>query len=196
MRPRHGLATRWGYHGHWPGHGVGLAALVVRDGKTVDVLECEGGHIDFAPHDEREIGLLRALLPKYGRVSAERIVSGPALRNILFALTGDERLDLDDRELWKRARAGDATMAEALDLLLANFGSVAGDFALAHGADGVVLAGGMTKRIASLIPQSRFAERFAAKGRFRERMEAVPVKLLTHPSPGLLGAAAALARRD
>jgi glucokinase len=33
------------------------------------------------------------------------------------------------------------------------------------------------------------------KGRFENFMAAIPVKLITHPQPGLFGAAAAFARR-
>ena len=37
-------------------------------------------------------------------------------------------------------------------------------------------------------------DRFIAKGRFERRMDDMPVRLITHPQPGLFGAAAAFAR--
>ena len=40
---------------------------------------------------------------------------------------------------------------------------------------------------------SGFASRFKAKGRFEAMMAAMPVTLITHPQPGLFGAAAAFA---
>jgi len=43
------------------------------------------------------------------------------------------------------------------------------------------------------LRKSGFAGRFIAKGRFERRMQAIPVKLLTHEQPGLVGAAAAFA---
>ena len=73
-------------------------------------------------------------------------------------------------------------------------GAVAGDLALAHGANAVVIAGGLGLRIRDRFATSGFAGRFIAKGRFERRMEAIPVKLITHPQPGLFGAAAAFAR--
>jgi glucokinase len=73
-------------------------------------------------------------------------------------------------------------------------GSVAGDIALAQGASGVVIAGGLGFRIKDIIVRSGFAERFCAKGRFESFMASLPVKLITHPQPGLFGAAAAFAR--
>ena len=73
------------------------------------------------------------------------------------------------------------------------FGSVAGDLVLAHLAKGLVIAGGIAPRVKHLLPLSGFAGRFTAKGRFEAMMATVPVKLITHPQPGLYGAAAAFA---
>jgi len=55
------------------------------------------------------------------------------------------------------------------------------------------IAGGLGLRLRTLLPQSCFSHRFTAKGRFEGYMSAIPVKILTHPQPGLLGAAAAFA---
>ena len=65
-----------------------------------------------------------------------------------------------------------------------------------NGSFGVALTGGLTNRIAPLLCTSRFHARFCAKGRYRARMESIPVKLVTHPQPGLFGAAAAFAREQ
>jgi glucokinase len=71
---------------------------------------------------------------------------------------------------------------------------VAGDIALAQGAHAVVIAGGLGLRLKDHLPQSGFASRFVAKGRFERRMEALPVKIVTYPEPGLFGAATAFAK--
>jgi len=60
----------------------------------------------------------------------------------------------------------------------------------------VVIAGGIGRRLAGRLGSSGFAKRFVAKGRFERRLAAVPVKLLTLPEPGLLGAAVAFATRQ
>ena len=73
------------------------------------------------------------------------------------------------------------------------FGAVAGDIALTQGADAVVLAGGLARRLAAILGDFGFPSRFAAKGRFERLMSEIPVKLITHAQPGLLGAAAAFA---
>jgi glucokinase len=72
-------------------------------------------------------------------------------------------------------------------------GSVAGNIALAQGGNAVVIGGGLGLRIAGILPRSGFSGRFTAKGRFEKMMSAIPVKIITHPQPGLLGAAAAFA---
>ena len=94
-------------------------------------------------------------------------------------------------ELWDAALTGtDPIATAALDRFCAIFGSVAGDLALAHGASGVAIAGGLGQRLGPHLPCSDFAARFVDKGRYRTMMEAMPVRLVTHPQPGLYGAAA------
>ncbi len=179
-----------------PGTGLGVAQLW-RDGSAVRVQPTEGGHIDFAPLDSIEDAILAHLRRRHPRVSVERIVSGPGLVDIyaaLAALEGRTVAVLDDRALWTLALAGeDALAVAALDRFCLSLGSAAGDFALAHGAGGVVIAGGLGLRLRDRLVGSGFAERFTAKGRFAPLMASLPVKLITHPQPGLFGAAAAFA---
>ena len=99
---------------------------------------------------------------------------------------------LDDKTLWQRATSGEDSLAvAAVDRFCLSLGSVAGDIALAQGGAGVVIAGGLGLRIRDTLLASGFASRFCAKGRFEKLMASLPVKLITHPQPGLLGAAAA-----
>jgi glucokinase len=101
----------------------------------------------------------------------------------------------DERELWAAALAGSDSLANAaLDRLCLTLGAVAGDIALAQGAVAVVIAGGVGLRLAGTLPKSGFRDRFIAKGRFERRMDEMPVKLITHLQPGLIGAAAAFAK--
>ncbi len=134
----------------------------------------------------------------FRRVSVERIASGRGLWNLYEALGAIDGRDLtfhDDKQLWAAALDGsDGLALAALDRLCLTLGAVAGDMALAQGAAGVVIAGGVGLRIADYLPQSGFRDRFIAKGRFERRMDEMPVRLITHPQPGLFGAAAAFAR--
>ena len=160
----------------------------------------EGGHIDFAPLDSIEDAVLAKLRKRYRRVSVERVVSGPGLLEIYETLAGIEGRaiqQLDDKELWALGTSGeDSLAAAAVDRFCLSLGSVAGDIALAQGGfAGVVIAGGLGLRIKDTLLRSGFAERFRAKGRFEGLMSGIPVKLITHPQPGLFGAAAAFARQ-
>ena len=190
--PEEGVASIVG-----PGTGLGVAALL-KNSSGYEVIETEGGHIDFAPLDVLEDRILVELRRSFRRVSVERVVAGQGLPNLYEALAAIENLDVtihDEKELWASALAGrDSLATAALDRLCLSLGAVAGDLALAQGANAVVIAGGVGLRLADYLPQSGFRDRFIAKGRFERRMDEMPVKLITHPQPGLIGAAAAFAK--
>ncbi|MFC3100385.1 glucokinase [Altererythrobacter lauratis] len=180
-----------------PGTGLGVAWLR-RDGHGfVHVQATEGGHVDFAPLDHIEDAILARLRKAHLRVSVERVVSGPAIveiYNTLAAMEGRSVPAMSDVAIWTAAMDGsDSLAAAAMDRFCLSLGAVAGDTALAQGASGVVIAGGLGYRLRDLLPRSGFAERFRAKGRFESMMAEIPVKLITHPQPGLFGAAAAFA---
>jgi glucokinase len=190
--PRTGVISVLG-----PGTGMGVAALH-RTGDGYHVIPTEGGHVDFAPVDTIEDGILKHLRKHFVRVSAERIVSGPGLANIHAALAALEFravAPMDDAALWAAALEGsDSLAAAALDRFCLALGGFAGNVALSQGAAGVVIAGGVGLRLAIHLPRSGFRQRFTAKGRFEAMMNAIPVKLMMYPQPGLFGAAAAAAR--
>ena len=181
-----------------PGTGFGVAALMKRAG-AYDVIETEGGHVDFAPLDQLEDQILVFLRKSLRRVSIERLVAGGGLVNIHAALGAIEQralAPLQDKDLWAAAlESKDSLAAAALDRYCMILGAVAGDLALAQGANAVVIAGSLAKRLQKQLPKSGFAGRFIAKGRFERRMQAIPVKLVNHEQPGLVGAAAAFASK-
>ena len=180
-----------------PGTGLGVA-MVARAARDVRVIECEGGHTDFAPVDAVEDRILAHLRDLYPRVSTERVVSGPGLAAIHAALAeakGRAVAPMDDETLWTHALGGkDALAVAAFDRFCQCLGSATGDIALVQGAQGVVIAGGLGLRIADRLAASGFEARFRAKGRMEGRLAAMPVKLVTYPEPGLLGAAVAFAQ--
>ena len=180
-----------------PGTGLGVAHFHRHRG-SYHVQSTEGGHVEFAPLDEIDDWMLARLRRQHLRVSTERVHSGPGICEIYHALAAREQRtaeDLDDRTIWERGIAReDRLAAAAVDRFCASLGSLAGDFALAHGASAVVLAGGLGLRLRDLLPRSGFGERFRFKGRYTQMMAGIPVKMIVHPQPGLYGAAAAFAR--
>ena len=178
-----------------PGTGLGVAILDRRGGR-INVIETEAAHIGFAPLDPEEEALTDAITAKYSRASVERVVSGPGLIDIHLFLGGEGQWDANRAgDLWAAAIDGEDPLAvRALEILIRAFGAAAGDIALALGAMGVAISGGLANRIAHLLRGPAFEARFTAKGRYRARMLRTPVRLLTYAEPGLLGAAIAFQR--
>ncbi len=188
-RPESGVVSIVG-----PGTGLGVGQLLMLGAGRYRVIETEGGHAGFAPTDALEDALVARLRARHGRVSAERVVSGQGLVEIHAALGGAPAADAT--ALWTAALEGrDETAQRALAHFCAAFGGVAGDAALAQGAQAVVLAGGLTRRLADRLAGLGFERRFVAKGRFEPLMRDIPVLAFEHPEPGLFGAAAAWAAR-
>jgi len=187
--PADGVTTVLG-----PGTGLGVAILDRRGGR-VSVIETEAAHIGFCPLDPEEEELADALTARHGRASVERVVSGPGLIDIYRFLGGGDWPPDQAGRLWEAAIDGADPLAEkALAILVRCFGAAAGDIALAHGAMGVAVSGGLANRMAPLLRGPAFEARFTAKGRYRARMLRTPVRLLTCAEPGLLGAAIAFER--
>lgn len=177
-----------------PGTGLGVGALQVQ-GERLDAIASEGGHLGFAPQDELEIEVLRRLATRFGRVSNERLLSGAGLANLhdaLAAIEGASAQALAPAEITARADAGsDARCVRTVELFCALLGAAAGDLVLAFGAwDGVYLTGGLTPRLQPWLERGAFRRRFEDKGRFAQRLAAVPTLAVRHPEPGLLGCAA------
>lgn len=183
-----------------PGTGLGVAHVLRLPGKAYHVQATEGGHTDFAPLDLVDDAILARLRKRHNRVSVERVVSGPAIVDIyetLAAMQHTPVAEKTDIEIWTAGTAEaqeDPLASAAVDRFCLSLGAAAGDCALAQGASGVVIAGGLGYRIRETILKSGFSDRFCAKGRFANMMAAIPVKLITHPQPGLFGAAAAYVR--
>ncbi|MEP3757969.1 MAG: glucokinase, partial [Marinomonas sp.] len=182
-----------------PGTGLGVAHFHRDPDGSYHVQATEGGHVHFAPVDSIEDAILARLRKTHSRVSVERVVSGPGIAEIyqtLAAMEGRAVAEVDDITIWTKGTSGeDSLAAAAVDRFCLALGSVAGDIALAHGGfGGVVIAGGLGYRIRETLKTSGFAQRFTFKGRYQQLMASIPVKIVTHPQPGLLGAAAAFAK--
>jgi glucokinase len=178
-----------------PGTGFGAAALA-DDGSARAVITGEGGHIGFAPEDDVEIEIARRLAERYGRVSVERVLSGPGLLNLYQTLA-----DMEDRpaplsapdEITRGGLAGEGLARAALARFCAILGSVAGDFALAMGARrGVYISGGIAPDILDFLKASDFRRRFESKGRMTAYLRAIPTRVVIQPHVALIGAAGLL----
>jgi glucokinase len=178
-----------------PGTGFGAGARV-DDGKSRATLTGEAGHIAFAPVDEIEIEMLRRLTVRFGRVSIERLLSGPGLVHIyetLNAVNNVEAPPIEPLQITHRAMSGDVLCRAALSRFCAMLGSVAGDLALALGArGGVFITGGIAPDIYDYLRASAFRERFEAKGRMTPYLQRIPTRVVVRPDAALVGAASLL----
>lgn len=175
-----------------PGTGLGAVGLKKHGGQLIPI-PGEGSHSGFAPENQVQIEILKALRERFSRVSFERLVSGPGIENLYWALClvhGEHRQQLGAADIFARALDGsDLRAAETVQVFFEVLGQFAGDLALTLNAyDGVFIAGGIAKRYPELIENSRFRNGFESKGRYRPQMERIPTQLVLHDHPGLLGA--------
>jgi glucokinase len=180
-----------------PGTGLGVAACVP-SGRTWRPLPSEGGHATLAAGDDFESAVLSAARRRHDHVSAERLLSGIGLPSLLVAVAdvrGEHTAELDAAEITRRALTeNDALCMATLATFCAMLGSFAGNVALTFGArGGVLVAGGIVEKLGELFYESRFRERFEAKGRFRDYLSAIGTAVITAPYPALNGAAHAIA---
>jgi glucokinase len=174
-----------------PGTGLGVAALINRDGLK-GVLQTEGGHVTFAGADQREDAVIQFLRDRVQHVSAERVLSGPGLVNLYEAISAVDGVIGPARtasEITGAAVARSCPLCQsALSMFSAMLGTFAGNVALTFGArGGVYIAGGVAPNIAEYLSRSPFRARFEAKGRFRSYLSAVPTYIITRQDPAFLG---------
>jgi glucokinase len=160
----------------------------------------EGGHAGFAPLDEVEVEVWKRLKARYGRVSIERLLSGPGLFDLYRALADIDGVNAelpDDKGVIEAANAGDRMAGVTADRFCAIMGSVAGDLALTFGArGGVFISGGLAPRIADRLAASQFRARFEDKGRLSPFVAQVPTSLVLHPYPAIVGASRELMQME
>jgi glucokinase len=182
-----------------PGTGLGVSGLVPCGQAGWLPLQGEGGHVSLAPASRREWQVIEHLADRYGHASAERVISGiglVALYRSLCEVDGhpwDAAVEAPDITRLALAGASDVCQ-EALRMMCALLGSVAGNLALTLGAKGgIYIGGGIVPRLGNWLADTDFRARFEAKGRFRTYLQEIPVWVIhAHSSPALAGAAQAL----
>lgn len=191
------------------GTGLGVSGLLPNGTDGWLPLSGEGGHVSLAAQSALEFAVIQYLQQRFGHVSAERVLCGQGLVNVVQALqalssdsahtrataSSTSRLALSTPAEVMQQDQIDATATQALDVFCAFLGTVAGDLALTLGArGGIYIGGGIVPRLApARFAASPFRARFEAKGRFSHYLQAIPVWVIDSPvSPALHGASAAL----
>ena len=186
--------------------GTGLGeAILAWDGQHWLPMASEGGHTDFAARDALEDELLLWLRGRYGRVSYERVLSGPGLADLYRFFRESRRGDEPAEVAMRFDHASDpaAIVTEsALDgscerarLTLERFceiyGAEAGNLALkCLSLGGLFVGGGIAPRILAAIERGGFVRAFFAKGRLSPVLARMPVAVVLDPKTAVWGAAA------
>lgn len=183
--------------------GLGVAGLYW-DGFRHHPFACEGGHTDFAPRNALEIELLAYLQKKYGRVSCERILSGPGIKHIYEFLRDarneeepawlhDQMSTAPDQPalISKLALERKAPICEqTLSIFVGVFGAITGNCALQYMSTGGIYIGGViAAKIVDKMRDPVFMEAFLGKGRMESLLKDIPIRIIVNDDCGLLGAA-------
>ncbi|WP_119344289.1 glucokinase [Facilibium subflavum] len=189
------------------GAGTGLGmGLVTKHKAQTFVYPSEGGHQDFAPVDEEQIGLFEFLKRRLHRVSIERICCGPGLVNIYKYVVANPLYNQPESPELKRdihkgldpaklithyaIDKGDPMALRAVDIFIRVYGAVAGNMALATlPKQGLYIVGGIAPQLISQIQDGRFMKMFHDKGRMSGLMQEIPVYVVMNTDVGLKGAA-------
>jgi len=178
-----------------PGTGLGVSGLIPSPNSDWTALASEGGHVDLAPHNDREIAVVSHLLREFGHASPERVLSGMGLATLYEALTaldGSGMPPLIPLDIAAAARREEPQAVETVKLFCGWLGAVAGDLALTLGATGgVYIAGGIvpqwTATDGDLFDRAGFRRRFIAKGRMGAMLEPIPTYIVERKDLALLG---------
>jgi len=187
-----------------PGTGLGESFLTW-DGSQYLAHGSEGGHSDFAPTDQRQIGLLKYLLQKFDHVGVERVCSGIGVPNIYEYFRDVEKTPETDEIAQLIASAKDRTKAiveaasdrnnpsercrATVEMVVSILAAEAGNLALkVIATGGVYIAGGVALHLIEALKEPHFMQSFARKGRFKDLMARIPVHVITARA-ALVGAA-------
>ena len=183
--------------------GLGVAGLYW-DGFRHHPFACEGGHADFAPKDSIQIELLSYLQKKYGRISCERILSGPGIRNIYEFLRDTKKAEeppsLHDQIsaahdapalISKLAIEGKSDLCQqTMALFVSVFGAETGNCALRYmTTGGIFIAGIIAAKNVEKMKEPSFLQAFLDKGRMSSLLKDMSVKIVLNDNCGLIGAA-------
>ena len=180
-----------------PGTGLGIAALLVLDGRYVPV-PSEACHIGFGPDAKRD-GVLALFGTRQGTRDIQSVISGPGLVRVhraRAAAAGRSAPTLDGAAIVERASADPASEeAETCRCFIRLVARFAGDVAITFLATGgVTLAGGILPRLASMIDAAEFRRIFEAKAPVEWLPRAIGTRLVVNDTAVLHGMAAVAAQ--
>jgi glucokinase len=186
-----------------PGTGLGEAGIYW-SGQYHYPFPTEGGHTDFSPRTDLDIELLKYLQNKYGVVSWEKVVAGPAITDIYLFLRDVKQMEepawlastlsaqKDDSAVISQAAQQQkaAICVETMDIFIRYLARESSNLVLKMKATGgLFLGGGIPPKIAPLLLQKKFYEHYMDCDRMQHLLENVPIRIIKNDKTGLIGAA-------
>jgi len=192
------------------GTGLGIARGII-SGRKIKVLASEGGHVEYSPKSKLEWELkiwLKNHL-KVERISCERIISGTGLSRIaewilsksdvqnnhpLQNLKEIKNSDALRKELPEKictlSNKGDQLMIEVERIWLGAYASLLGDVALQELCyGGLWISGGTAPKHFKNFKSELFMKQFFDKGRLKDILKTIPMKVILDEEFGLFSAA-------
>jgi len=175
-----------------PGTGLGVAYTTTVNDQYI-VLPSETGHAKTGPLHKDELPVFTQLFKMIEDVEGQTLISGQGIVNIYRALMlSRNRTPVYDNpaKITELALAGSCQdCIDTLDFFCCYLGRCGGDLALSLNTwGGVYIAGGIAPKIIEFLKQSRFRQGFEDKGKQSDLLRPVPVYVIMHHNPGLLGA--------
>jgi len=183
--------------------GLGVAGMYW-DGFRHHPFACEGGHADFSPRNKLEMELLEYLQGKHRRVSCERVLSGPGIKNIYDFLRDTKKVE-EPKELReqmseapdppalisKLAAEGKTPICDqTMSLFVSIYGAETGNCALYFmSTGGIFIGGSIAAKNVNRMKDPAFMKSFLDKGRMTLLLQQMPVKIVLNDDSGIIGAA-------
>ena len=192
------------------GTGLGIARGLILDSK-IKVLASEGGHVEYSPKSELEWDLKIWLKNSLNveRISCERIISGTGLSRIAewrlsksdaanhplqdyfqgIEISDDVRKELPEK-ICTLSKEGDQLMVEVERIWLSAYASFLGDVALQELCfGGLWISGGTAPKHFKNFKSDLFMKQFFDKGRLKDILKTIPMKVILDEEIGLFSAA-------
>lgn len=194
------------------GTGLGECFLTTSSLHPEEGYECyasEGGHVDYAPRADVEIGLWNYLKKKFdqqNRISVERVVSGKGLANCYEYLASvfPERVteqvhkefksakDMQGQVVGIHANQGTCCLCvQAMEIMMAAYGAECGNASVKFiPTGGLYVSGGLTPKNINFIKgaDSPFMKAYHDKGRLSGLLETIPLFAVLVEDLGMRGA--------
>jgi len=172
-----------------PGTGFGVSAMVKQGDSAIAT---EAGHMRLGAVNGEESEIFARLQQGRPPLAIEDVLSGRGFVALDRGLNGMQRPPGD---ILAAAAAKDAGAERTLRMFMRVFGRVAGDLALAFDArGGIFIGGGLGLALRPFYALPEFHAAYEAHEPYADRLRQIPISLIAHPYPGLLGAAE-IARR-